>query len=70
MADTTKIVFAAGAELIVSGQPAEVLDQLNRDERYHRLTTHAGTDVYIRAENVAYVERAPERAPMGSWRPL
>ena len=63
MPDKTKIVFSDGHELKVDEQPSEVLDGLSRRERFpfpRFRKTSDGVDVYVMADQVAYIEQVPE----------
>jgi hypothetical protein len=56
---TTRIVFGGGAELEVRGDAEHVDNALGRGRSgLARLETTAGSEVYINASQVAYIEPA------------
>jgi hypothetical protein len=67
MSYRTKIVFSHGEEVGVQNQVRKVQRRLSKDRRAGRAFTKFrsghGTDVYIAADQVAYIEQVPD----GLW---
>ena len=60
----TKIVFSDGGVVNVVGQVAEVETELGKfrgDTGFAKFMTPAGTDVYVAANRVAYIEEFSDR---------